>query len=352
MTAITLTRSPAGVRLGWRTGLAAVGVVLTGWGLWSVVAWLAAGPYEVTAFRDNGSASYRVAKAYEVVLVGLGLVLGGVVIRGCLRARRFTFDAQLCAAGFLALWTDPLANFIQPVWSYSSNWVNLTNWCSQTPLVVNPDCGRMVEPMIFAGFVFTFGLFGAALAGGAAMRAIQRRHPDISRRRLLVVIGLFGIACDMILEIPLLALHLIGFLSFPSRLTLFGELRYPLPVMLSMGPFFSTLVALRNFKDDRGRTLFERGLDHLGPRPRIAVSFFALTGFLMLTVNALNLVVAIPSGFYADPKPGLPAHLINGMCDRSGFENTRYGPCPGAPGYRAPIRTLPGPPPPAGATAF
>src|SRR5690348_11864130 len=94
--------------------LAVAGVAFLGWGAWTVIAWLADGPEANTRYRDPGSMAYHVAKGQEVFYVGLVVVLGAWVIRGCLRERRLTFDAQLCLAGILAYWMDPFYNFLVP----------------------------------------------------------------------------------------------------------------------------------------------------------------------------------------------------------------------------------------------
>ena len=47
---------------------------------------------------------------------------------------------------------------------------------------------------------------------------------------------------------------------------------------------------------------------------------------------------------YVTFKGKLPAYIINGVCDAPGVHGTRYGACPGSPGFRMPGRTthLPG----------
>jgi hypothetical protein len=73
---------------------------------------------------------------------------------------------------------------------------------------------------------------------------------------------------------------------------------------------------------------------------------------LVASLQLITLVAAAfywMMGVYADPpRRALPAHIVQGTCDRDGFENTRYGPCPGSPGFRAPIRQMEGDNPPEG----
>jgi len=49
--------------------------------------------------------------------------------------------------------------------------------------------------------------------------------------------------------------------------------------------------------------------------------------------------------FKAAPYPKeFPRELVNDMCDVGQTTGTRYGPCPGTPGFRMPV-SLPGPAP-------
>ncbi len=109
----------------WQHYLALIAGLFLVWGAWTLVAWLAAGPRPVTVYRDPAASAYSIATAYEVVAVTLVLGVGAYVIRGCVRDRRLTFDAQLCIAGLLAYWLDPFYNFFVPMNLYSSNFFNV-----------------------------------------------------------------------------------------------------------------------------------------------------------------------------------------------------------------------------------
>jgi hypothetical protein len=56
----------------WQHYVAVIGCLFLAWGIRTVLAWLAAGPAPVTAYRDPASSAYNISKVYEVVAVLLG----------------------------------------------------------------------------------------------------------------------------------------------------------------------------------------------------------------------------------------------------------------------------------------
>ena len=349
----TLTRPFAGRtvrtrRWTWQHWLALAGAVCLLWGGWTIVAWIAAGPHQVTQFRDHGDPSWIAARLYEAAALIMSAVVLTLVVRGCRRQNRLTWDAQLCIAGLGVYWVDPLPNFYQPIVMYSSQWFNVTNWCSQTPFVVNTDCGRMPEAVAFLWPVYTFGLLAAAMLGGWVLRRVTARNPAVSFAKLVWISAALGAAIDMAMEIPIIRIGLWRYAAFPDALSIFGgEFRYPMFEALVAIVFFAPVFMIRHCKDDRGRTVFERGLDHLSPARRTGLSLLATIGLVQILV-IVGCLLLIPLAPYTGPFPRYPAHLVNGLCDNGEFTNTRYGPCPGSPGYKAPVRHLPGEKPPKG----
>jgi hypothetical protein len=270
------------------------------------------------------------------------------VVAGCVRTRRLTWDAQLCLAAGLAYWMDPLANSLQPIFLYNSNFTNLSNWCSHAPFVVNPDCGRVPEPVIFMGLVYAFGLPAIALVCGYLLRFVARHRPNISTTNLVVAAIAFGVVFDFAFEVPMIRFHLWQYPGFPNSFAIFsGPNRYPIALSVDAALAWGSIGAIRNLKNERGQTIVESGLEGLTPRWRTAASQFATIGLLQIILVLINLTLAV-NGPYSGHWSGFSPDVINGVCDTAGFHGTRYGTCPGDPGYRIPIRQLPGPTPPKG----
>jgi hypothetical protein len=318
--------------------------VLAGFGLLVVLyeavtwgRWLAAGPEQITQYRDTGATAWTAARCYEVAVLFVAIALGTKVVRECRRQRRLTLDAQLLIGGVAALFWDPFGNFIQPAFFYSSDWLNLNSWTGFAPLVVNPDASRMPEP-VFIMLVYPFGLLAFAMGTNALMRLARGRRPGWSDGRVLAVGAVGAFLAGVALEAPMFLMHLWSLPGAPRELSLFDNAhRYAAVEFLTTGMVFAGWAAVRFFRDDEGRAFTERGV---GP----AGAVLAMVAWCSILLLVLQLIVSV-FAFRADPYPSaFPRHLVNGMCDVGATTHTRYGPCPGSPGFRLPTR-LPGPAP-------
>jgi hypothetical protein len=323
-------------RVGAAKALAVFGGLIAVYELVTWGRWLAAGPRQLTEYRDTAAAAWTAARVYEAIILVVAVALLVKVVRECRARRRLTIDAQLLIGGVAALFWDPFGNFVQPAFFYSSDWLNLNSWTGFAPLVVNPDASRMPEP-VFIMLVYPFGLLAFAMITNAVMRFTQRRRPDWSGARVLAAGSLVAFACGMALEAPMFLLHLWSLPGAPRELSLFDDgHRYAAVEFLTTGMVFAGWAALRHFKDDEGRAITERGVGRTG-------SVLATVAWCSSLLLILQLIVNV-FAFRADPYPAsFPRHLTNGMCDVGPTTDTRYGPCPGSPGFRLPTPgSLPG----------
>lgn len=327
----------------WQHYLAVIAGLFLAWGAWTVGAWFAAGPRPVTAYREPATSAYAIATGYEIAAVLLVLGVGGYVVRGCLRQHRLTFDAQLCIAGLLAYWLDPFYNFFVPMNLYSSNFVNVGSWCSHAPFVINKACSGSPEPILVIGAIYLAGFLVCAMLGGWILRLIEARHPNASMAKKLVAVAIFAIVADLVID-GLSGQFGLWNQFIPAGLNIATTVRpFSATLPLSAILFFGAPTLARHLRDDRGRTIFERGLGHLRARTRTALSFLSLVGYMQLMVAVTILITIAPVGLYANDSPVYPAHIINGQCDIGPVQGSAYGPCPGTPGFTAPLRHLPRP---------
>jgi hypothetical protein len=188
------TRQRIGVArvLAW-FGAAVACYELVTWGRW-----LAAGPQQITQYRDTHVAAWTAARCYEVAILLVAIALSAVVVSQCRSDRRLTLDAQLLIGGVAALFFDPFGNFVQPAFFYSSDWLNLNSWTGFAPAVVNPDASRMPEP-VFIMLVYPFGLLAFAMITNRVMAAVARARPGWSAGRVLAAGTAFAVLCGMAL---------------------------------------------------------------------------------------------------------------------------------------------------------
>lgn len=318
--------------------LAVIGGAAVAYALWTWGAWLADGPSQVTEHRDPDHASWYVARLYEglmvVVVVGLSLHL----VRACRREGRLVFDVVILVAGFFTMFWDPMVNWMQPNFMYSSNWLNLNTWTGYAPGVVNPTASLMPQP-VFIMLIYPFGLLAFAMVLNKAMAWAKRTWPRMSALELVVFAYVVGGVLAMALEAPMFLTHAWGLPGAPDTLALFDDdHRYAWAEYVTTAIVFATFGCVRFFKNDKGQTVAERGLEGFRPAARVVISILATTAMFWMSMWAL-LLVQIPAGLHASPYPdGYPRHLINDLCDVHADQETTYGPCPGTPGFRMPVK--------------
>jgi hypothetical protein len=327
--------------------LAVFGVLMLVTQTWTWIGWLLGKPYSITKYKTPGSLNWWAAHTYEVLFGCLFVYLVIWVTRRCLQARRVVFDAKLMIAGVSLLWLDAWTNITAPLWTYSSNFINLNNPLAGFPLAINPDIGRMAFPFVLHAFVYPSVNLCAGIVVCAVIRKLLEWQPSQSFAQLLLKVVLIGILFDIAFEMPMFLLGLWAYPGTPNFLSFFPGTaqKFPIWEIIPAGLAFAAFGALRYFKDDRGLELTERGLDHLKPRLRFFVSMCALIGVLHIVWLTSTCVQAV-GGFYSAPYPPLPKYLINDMCDApilggGQMTGTRYGPCP-QEGRPYPIRYLPG----------
>jgi hypothetical protein len=346
MATVGVVRSARTRRWSWGQYLALASLPFLVLIAWTYGAWIGDGPRQITAYRDHGSASWYAAHTLEAAVLVVSLLVIVHLVRDCRRQGcLLTFDVMFCLCGLPLFWADALMNGIVPMWLPSSNFVNLNYALGHMPFVVNPDAGRMPDPVLFTIPLLTFGLLGMAMVFGRVVEWMRSRWPGLSTVQLLGLVMLIGMSIDFLIEVCVaLPLHLWSWAA-PAALTIHVGRGGQIPALeiVGAGLYFGAMMAIRIFKDDRGRSLPERGLDRYSPAVRKGLTLLALSGaFNLVSLVLGNLpTILVP---YVSVPAHLPAHIVNGQCDAAGFGGTRYGPCPGAPGFRMPGRTthLPG----------
>ena len=57
-----------------------------------------------------------------------------MVIRGCVREGRLTFDGKLTIAWYSIIWLDPVGNYVRPQFMFNAYYVNRGSWVEGIPV--------------------------------------------------------------------------------------------------------------------------------------------------------------------------------------------------------------------------
>ena len=264
------------------------------------------------------------------MVVGFPAAVWWFLIRPWLRERRVTLDGMLFVSCALFFFQDPLLNYSN-TWCTYNMWLwNRGSWTSNIPSWISPESpGHQVGeplPINMPGY----GLVLVTLMVGCfAMKKIKQRWPDISNFRLVLATYVFCFFFDFVMEgLILLPIGLFVYPGAIQAVSFNAGTYYQWPVYegLMWGAVMTALCCLRFFTDDRGRTVVERGLDHVRggvfrqQLVRFLAIFAACSGAFFFFYN----VPAQWFGLHADPWPEdvqKRSYFSQSVCD----ENT---PCP------------------------
>ncbi len=207
--------------------------------------------------------------------------------------------------------------------------VNLGSWVNGIPGWTSPNMERLPEPLLMIGLSYVAFGMGMTLVLSAVMRAVRRRRPDVGIAALLA----WAFAAMVVLE---LAAELVfvrtGMYAYPGvirGLSMWGGETYQYPIYSAFlaAPVFVGAAALRELRDDRGRSHIERGVDAatIPRRWQAPLRVLAASAFINVLLIVGYFVPMIAISLRVDATPSdYPPYLINGICGEASDV-----PCPG-----------------------
>lgn len=247
------------------------------------------------------------------------IIIGKFLILPLFRERRFGFDGMLLIAWFFLWFQDPLGNLVSTQLYYSSYWYSFGSWTlGSFPGWISPAGNQLPEPILVMGFGYLWLGFAASVFACWVMRKMRDRWPRVSAPELMLVALMICLTLDIAAEVALAAAGTFAWPGAIKGLTLFHGKPYQFPLYegVLFGSVFVAAACLRFYRDDKGNSVVERGVDRL-PIPRSGktlVRFLAIFGFMHLYMATVYSIPMNFFGMHSDPFLEYPAHLENGMC--------------------------------------
>jgi hypothetical protein len=237
-----------------------------------------------------------------------------------------TFDAKLLLAWWSMLWLDPAQFFLRPVNLYNSYYFNRGSWTPYIPGWISPNMENFPNPWFVEGAAY--GMMIISSVGACwLMRTVRGRWPKTPNVGLFVVAWVaMGIGLFVLEEYLMIRPGWLSWSGVPHEVAIFAgtEYQFPWTEAFFFGATCTGMAALRFWRDDRGRSVVERGIDSVPARWRTAVATLALIGIANVLTIGYNIVM-IGQSLYVDPTPDTyKSYMLNGICG----PGTAYR-CPG-----------------------
>ncbi len=263
------------------------------------------------------------------------------VLRPWKRAGRMTNDGMMAIACGTVVIYDCIMNYTSLTLLYNSHLINYGAWTTGSfPGWTQPRGNLLPEPVFVSLPGYVCLVFSQVLFCCWLLRRVHARWPAMGTLGTLlsIVVGLTII--DSFIEIFLTRTGVYAYPGGIRAVTLFAGKTYQFPLtegFLFGGLALGSLAALKHFKDDRGYTFVERGVERLriSAARQTLLRFLAIFGFFH---SAFIVFYGIPNQWLAthsDTFPqGYPSYMINGMC----VYGANADQCPG-PGVSMPRPT-------------
>ena len=292
--------------------------------VWAV--WIAGPNFErVPAGPDQPPAAMKIAiwSFLSVGFVAAATAIYVFVIRPWRRERRLTLDGMLTISFALSYFQDPLFNYSGTWLTYNSWMPNWGSWLSVIPgsLAPHHPGAQFAESPLWVLPLFTYVLLPVSILIGAVMAKVKRRWPGASQPRQFLAGWAFASVFTLILEAAILMP--IGFYTYagadpglsvePSH-----YFKYPVYEAIVWGLLWTVWASLRYYRNDRGETLAERGIEqlHAGPRAKTSIRFLAVFGAVSV---AFLCVYNVPAQYFALHRSPFPrdvqtrSYFLDGM---------------------------------------
>ncbi|KUI36207.1 spirocyclase AveC family protein [Mycobacterium sp. GA-2829] len=286
---------------------------------WVLTRWITSAEFRPAAVGPDPVPTHTLI-AIRVMEIG-GVILAIVMIiiawRSSRREGRLSLEAILMIAFATLWWQDPGISWGRPGFFYNAHFVNMSSWTGFLPGAINPTASRLPEPLLCMGSAYIYGILLAGLFVATVMRRTKRRFPDMPVAGLVAT----GVGAAMVLDLIVEVIFIrFGLYAYPTTIhswSLFAGTRWQFPIYESLlwGPVWAAAGMLLYFRDDKGHTFIERGVDRIQSvtwQPVIRI--LAVVAFMNIVYAVYN-VAMIWTTFQAGPMPSdIPSYFVAEQC--------------------------------------
>jgi hypothetical protein len=230
-------------------------------------------------------------------LVWLGTVYQ-FIVKPWRADRKIGVDGLFVIAGLTLVFQDAITNWISPWITWNAYMVNFGTWYNDVPGWMSfGEPGRQVpEPLLFIPFGHSFAWLMFAIVGRRVIVAVRQRRPGIGYSALMAITFSVSFVLDVILEgivwMPF------GVYQYPGGHVplLFPDAYHKLPLQETLFIAFwgVGLIFLYTFRNDKGQTIVERGVEkiHGGPVKKAGYQILAMIAAFHI---GLGLLFTVPN---------------------------------------------------------
>ncbi|WP_182379332.1 spirocyclase AveC family protein [Nocardioides sp. WS12] len=272
------------------------------------------------------------------VPLGAAVCLWFWVGRQWRRDRRLNTTSMFVLSGAMLFFWDMSMNYTSVSLFYNSHLLNRGAWANDAwPGWTSPNGNLLPEPLLIVPPAYTCLVFIQVMAMLWLLRKARERWPELGFYRTFAIIIVGLTIFDTVIEGAVLRTGVYAYPGGIREVTLWAGETYQIPMTETFffgGLGLGAITALMHFRNDKGQTIAERGIDRLSvsERQRQWVRFFAIFGAVHLSFFVVYTVPNQWLSTHSDPHPAnYPSYLENGMC-ASGADQDE---CPG-PGVPMP----------------
>jgi hypothetical protein len=315
---------------------AIVGAILIAFQVFVLARWLFGANFTSTPPGPDGlSTGQQVLYTVLQIVVPIAALscLFFWVVRPWRREGRMTTDGMLALSGAMVFFWDMSMSYTSVSLFYNSHLINRGAWANGSwPSWVSPNANRLPEPLFVTIPGYTALVFSQLVLVLWLLRKFTARRPQLGTLGTLVFIVVGLTITDTIVEGVMLRTGLYAYPGSIRAITLWAGQTYQVPMsetVLFGGFALGAIAALSYFRNDRGETLVERGIDkvNVSTKTRQLIKFCALFGAVHAAFFVLYMLPQQWFSLNSDPFPnGYKSYMVNDMCVSGADGKTCPGP--------------------------